>query len=108
MVDRELKWQEREEQDDLRLDCELEALTTHESDLSSREATLPAEWKDMEETRTRVLSSELTTDIREVRLNSREEDLADSEKRLAERQLQELATTHGRLEELKVAQAGEA
>jgi hypothetical protein len=73
------------------------------------------EQKDLEETHTVVLARELTTDIRDVRLNSREEELADREKRLAERQqqlaerqLQELATTHSRLEELQAAQAGEA
>jgi hypothetical protein len=66
------------------------------------------ERKDLEETHTVVLARELTTDIRDVRLNSREEELADKEKRLAERQLQELTTTRSRLEELQAAQAGEA
>jgi hypothetical protein len=48
-------------------------------------------------------------------LNSREEELVDREKWLAkrdqllvERQLQELATTHSRLEELLATRAGEA
>jgi hypothetical protein len=49
VVDRELELQEREEQDDLSLGRELEALTTHESDLSSRATTLAMEWKDLEE-----------------------------------------------------------
>jgi hypothetical protein len=40
----------------------------------------------MEETRARVLARELTADIRDVCLNSREEEMADSEKRLAERE----------------------
>jgi uncharacterized protein (DUF3084 family) len=100
VVDRELELQEREEQDDLSLDRELESLTTHESDLSSRATTLAMEWKDLEETRAGVLARELTSDIRDVRLNSKDEELADREKRLAEMQLQELATTHRRLEEL--------
>jgi hypothetical protein len=43
------------------------------------------EWKDLEETRTRVLARELTADIRDMRLNSREEELADREKWLVER-----------------------
>jgi hypothetical protein len=50
-----------------------------------------------------------------VRLNSREEELTDREKRLvereqqqAERKLQELVTTHSKLEELQVAWAGKA
>jgi hypothetical protein len=54
VADRELKLQEREEQDDLRLERELEALTSRESDLSSRKATLAAERKDLEETRAGV------------------------------------------------------
>jgi hypothetical protein len=72
---------------------------THESDLSNREATLAVEQKDQDETRVRILSCELTANIRGMRLNSREEELEDREKWLAKRQLQELATSHGRLEE---------
>jgi hypothetical protein len=79
---------------------ELEALATHDSDLSSCEATLVVEQKDLEVTHARILTRELTADIRDVRLNSREAELADSEKWLVERQLEELATTSERLEEL--------
>jgi hypothetical protein len=43
-----------------------------------------------------------------MRLNSREEELMDREKWLAERQLKELATTRERLEELQAARPGEA
>jgi hypothetical protein len=78
------------------------------ADLSSREATLAVEQKDLEETHAGVLARELTTDIRDVRLNSREEELADREKRLVKRYLQELTTTCRRLEELHVAQEGKA
>jgi hypothetical protein len=67
----------------------------------SREATVAAERKDLEETRTMVLAHELITDIRDSGLNSREEELAG-------RQLQELATAHSRLEELQAARAGVA
>jgi hypothetical protein len=67
----------------------------------SREATVAAERKDLEETRTKVLAHELTIDIRDSGLNSREEELAG-------RQLQELATARSRLEELQAARAGEA
>jgi hypothetical protein len=88
---------------------------SHESNLNSREATLAAERKNLEETRTVVLACELATGIRDVRLNSREKELADREKRLteseqqlAERQLQELATARSRLEELQAARVGEA
>jgi hypothetical protein len=78
------------------------------ADLSSREATLAVEQKDLEETHAGVLAHELTTDIRDVRLNSREEELADREKRLVKRYLQELTTACRRLEELHVAQEGKA
>jgi hypothetical protein len=88
---------------------------THESKLSSREATLAAEQKGLEETRARVLACELTANIRDVRLNSKEEELVYREKRLVkrekqlvERQLQELATTHRRLAELQATRAGKA
>jgi uncharacterized protein (DUF3084 family) len=108
VADRELKLQERVEQDGLRLDRELKALVTRESDLSHRNATLAVKQKDLEETCTGMLARELTIDIRDVRLNSREEELVDREKRLAERQLQELATSRRRLEELQATRAGEA
>jgi hypothetical protein len=86
VADQELKLQEREEQDDLRLKRELEDLASHESDLSNREATLATERKDLEETRAGVLARELTVDIWDVCLNSKEEELVDREKRLAERE----------------------
>jgi hypothetical protein len=85
VADWELKLQEREVQDDLRLECKLEALASHESNLSSREATLAVEWKDLKGTRVGVLARELAADIRDVCLNSREEELGDREKRLVER-----------------------
>jgi hypothetical protein len=54
------------------------------------------------------LARELTADIRDVRLNSREEELAEREKWLTDKQLQVLTATHRRLEELQATQAGEA
>jgi hypothetical protein len=100
VADRVLKLQEKEERVDLTLDHELEALASHESNLNSREATLEAGQKSLEETRTEVLGHELTAGIRDQRLNSRVVELASREKRLAERRLQELATTQRMLEEL--------
>jgi hypothetical protein len=44
--------------------------------------------KDLEETCAGILARELTADIWDVRLNSRQEELADWEKRLAEREKQ--------------------
>jgi hypothetical protein len=76
----ELKLWEREEQNDLRLECKLDVLTSSESDLNNHEAALAVEWKDLEETRAIVLARELAADIRDAGLNSREEELADREK----------------------------
>jgi hypothetical protein len=80
VADWELKLQEREEQDDLRIDRELEALVAHEFDLSSHEATVAAERNDLEETHSRILARELAADIRDMHLSSKEEELADKEK----------------------------
>jgi hypothetical protein len=68
------------------LERELEALMSRKSGLNNREATLAAERKDLEETRTVVLACELATDIRDAGLNSRQEELADSKKWVAERE----------------------
>jgi hypothetical protein len=82
VAERELKLQEKKEHGNIKLELEheLEALT-------SREATLRVERKDLEETHVVVLARELTADIRDSGLNSREE-LADREKRLVEREQQ--------------------
>jgi hypothetical protein len=87
VVDRELKLQEREEQDDHRLDRELKALASHESKLNSHEASLETEWKSLEEIRAEVLGHKLATDTRDECLNSRAAELVDREKHLVERQL---------------------
>jgi hypothetical protein len=73
---------------DLDLDCELELLTTHESDLNNHEATLAAEREAREGTRSGVLACELAATNRDERLNSREGELADKEKRPVEREQQ--------------------
>jgi Mg/Co/Ni transporter MgtE len=88
VAEQELKLWEREEQDDLRLKRKLDVLASSESDLNNREATLAVEWKDLEETRAIELARELTADIRDACLNSMEEELANREKRLAEREQQ--------------------
>jgi hypothetical protein len=79
VVEQELKLQEKEEQGDLRLERELEAL-------ASREATIAVEQKDLDETNTVVLAHELTANIKDSGLNSREEELDHREKQLAERE----------------------
>jgi hypothetical protein len=107
VADRELMLRE-EEHVDLRLDHELETLAPHESDLDCCEATLAAERKSLEEACAGVLARELAADISDIHLNSREEELADRKKRLAEQQPQELATAQKRLEEHQATQAGEA
>jgi hypothetical protein len=86
VAEQELKLWEKEEKGNLRLEHELEALTSCESDLNNREATLAAERKDLEETHTGVLAHELTAIITDLRLNSREEELGDREKRLVKRE----------------------
>jgi hypothetical protein len=69
VVDQELKLQEREQRDDL----QLEALVTCESELNTHEATLVAGQKELEEAHAGVLAHELTANIRDGCLNSREE-----------------------------------
>jgi hypothetical protein len=77
---------EMEDTVDRKLEHELEVISSHEADLNTREATLETSQKSLEETRTEILGCELTADIRDACLNSREEELADMEKRLAERE----------------------
>jgi exonuclease VII large subunit len=96
----EHKLKEWEELDDLRHDRELAGLVTRESSLNNREDTLMAEWMDLEDARVRLLARELTTDIRESGLNSKAAELAEKEKQVVERHMQEMATAQKRLEEL--------
>jgi hypothetical protein len=52
------------------------------------------------DSRLMVTARELAADVTETNLNTRAAELAEREKRLAERQLQELVTAQKRLEEL--------
>jgi uncharacterized protein (DUF3084 family) len=83
-------------------------LASHESELNSHEATLAVEQKELEGAHAGVLAHELTAEVRDGHLNSREEEMADREKRQMERQLQEMANAHKRLEELQAAWASKA
>jgi hypothetical protein len=54
------------------------------------------------------MARELEANVNESNLNTKKVELADREKWLAERQLQELAAAQKRLEELHASWAGEA
>jgi hypothetical protein len=101
----EQRLQEREGLDDIELGCELEAIITCESNLNSHEATLEMEQKALEDSRLTVVSRGVAADVRETDLDTRAVELVEREKRLAERQMQELATSQKRLEESQVSQA---
>jgi hypothetical protein len=58
--------------------------------------------------RAEVLAHELTAELKANHLAFREKEPVNEEKRLAETQPQELATTQKKLEELQAAQAVEA
>lgn len=92
---------------DTRLERELKGVASHEDGLDYRETALSEEWKKLEETRLMLSNRELATDIRHARLDTREAELVDRERRLAEARLQELAAAHQRLKELQAAWAGE-
>jgi hypothetical protein len=84
-----------------------EALTTRKSSLGNSEVTHEAKRKDLEDSRLKVMSRELAVDVKESNQNIKAVELVNREKRLAERQMQELATAQKRLEELQVSRAGE-
>jgi hypothetical protein len=75
-------------------------LLSREADLNTREATLEAEQNRMRELLMDLLARELAANLQANHLAFREKKLVDKEKRLAEKQLQELATACKRLEEL--------
>jgi hypothetical protein len=104
----EQKLQEWEALDDLRLECELTGLATRESSLERCEAALTAEQMDFEDTRASVLARELVVDTRECALETRDVEVADRERLLAEQQMQELAAAQKRLEDLHAIRVGEA
>jgi hypothetical protein len=82
--------QDQEALDDLRIECELAGLATHES---SHEAALAAEKRDFEDTRASVLAHELAADTREGTLLTRAVNMVDRERLLAEQQMQELVVS---------------
>jgi hypothetical protein len=98
-AERKQEVQEREKEVTDMLEHGHGELSSREADLNTREAALGAEQKHMGELRADLLAHELTTDIQANHLAFREE-LADKEKQLAEKQLQELAAVRKRLEEL--------
>jgi hypothetical protein len=104
----EQKLVETEALDDLRLERELAGLATNESSMESHEATLAAKEKDFEDACASVLAHELAVDINESALDIRAVKVVDREKWLAEQQMQELATTQKRLEDLQAIRVGVA
>jgi hypothetical protein len=63
---------------------------------------------DFEDTRASALARELDADTRECALKTRDAEVADRERLLAEQQMQELAAAQKRLEDLHVVCVGEA
>jgi hypothetical protein len=96
----EEKLQEREGLDDLKLDRELESLASHESDLTSHEASLEVKQKNLEDAHLKVLSRELAVEVHEADLRTQAVELTDRERQLAKRHMRELATAKKRLEDL--------
>jgi hypothetical protein len=80
----EQKLQEREALDDLRLECGLVGLATHESSLEGREAVLVAKQKDFKDACSSVLAHELAANVREDTLDTRAMEVVDRERRLDE------------------------
>jgi hypothetical protein len=62
----------------------------------------------LEDAHLNITSCELVVDVRERNLNTRAAELTDREKRLVERQMQELTIAQKMLEELLASRAGEA
>jgi hypothetical protein len=86
----------------------LKALATRESSLDSCEVTLEARQKILEDTHLMVITCELANDVRETNLDTRATELAEWEKWLAKKQMQDIAITQKRLEELQASRSGEA
>jgi hypothetical protein len=85
VVELEQRPEEREGLDDIKFGRELETLTTHESSLNRREATLEAGQKDLKDARLTVTTHELAANIKGTDLDTRAVGLAEREKLLAER-----------------------
>jgi hypothetical protein len=100
VVEQEQELQERKKKVTGMLERGRDELLSREADLNTREATLEAEQNRMRELLMDLLARELTANLQANHLAFREKKLVDKEKRLAEKQLQELATACKRLEEL--------
>jgi hypothetical protein len=87
----EQKDQERKGLDGINLERDLKALATSGSSIDSCEANLEIEWKALEDACLEVTAHELASNIKERNLNNRVVELAEREKRLVKRQMQELA-----------------
>jgi hypothetical protein len=83
-------------------------LATRESSLDRREAALETEQKILEDAHITVLSRELATVIKETNLKTQAVELEEREKRLADRQMRELAVAQKRLDDLQASRANEA
>jgi hypothetical protein len=100
VVEQEQELQERKKEVTGMLERGRDELLSREADLNTREATLEAEQNRMRELLMDLLARELAANLQANHLAFREKKLVDKEKRLAEKQLQELATACKRLEEL--------
>jgi hypothetical protein len=89
VVDRERDLQAHHEVVDTQLECELKRVTSHEASLGSCETVLAEERKKLKEAWL-IVSDVLATNISHARLDTREAELVDRERRLAKAQLQEL------------------
>jgi hypothetical protein len=84
------------------------------NDLSTHEAAVEAEWERMRKNHEDLFTRELTITLQEgslehraIALTSKEKELANKEKWLADAELQELATTRKTVEELQAVRAVE-
>jgi hypothetical protein len=80
-------------------------LTSRVTDLNVHEATMEAEQERLSNERVDLLNHELVVSFKEDNLASKEKELADMEKRLVEKQLQELVAVRMMWEELQAARA---
>jgi hypothetical protein len=96
----ELEVREKEEEVTDMLERGCNELSSCEADLNTYETALEADRKSLGDLRVEVLACQHVIELKANHLAFREKELANMEKRLAERQPQELATTHKKLEEI--------
>jgi hypothetical protein len=108
VAEREREQQKKEEEIINKLECVRSKLTSCTIDLSTREATMEAEHECLRKTREDLCNRQLTISFQEGSLASctialalRERELANKEKRLAKKELHELAATRRKVEELQ-------